>query len=414
VDVRYAARMTGVRPSAIRELLKFGDDPSITSFGGGYPDPALFPMDEFRHVFQEVLADKNRNLLQYTASVGLPGLRKQIAGRMLLDGVACDLDDVLVLQGAQQGLDIVAKMLIDPGDVIITENPTFLGALIAFNPYQPEYRAIRMDAEGIDVEELERVLKSTPRAKFIYVIPEFQNPTGVTMSLARRKRVIELAEEFGLLILEDTPYRELRFEGEQLPSLKRLDSSDRVIHLRSFAKTLAPGLRMGWMTARRDILEKAGLLKLAADTQSSTLNMAATQLYLERYNLDEHLVVVREVYRSKRDLMLDTMRRCFPDGIQFTKPEGGLFTWVTFPEGFDTERFMAERAVPDAKVAYVPGRTFYPGLDESRHARFSYSGVPDRRMVDAISRLGALLHEERRPARTEHDLVAARATSGPI
>nr|WP_275902166.1 PLP-dependent aminotransferase family protein [Brevibacterium zhoupengii] len=374
-------------------MLKYGDDPAITSFGGGYPDPGLFPVAELQQVFADVLANEGATALQYTASVGLPGLRAQIAKRMSNQGAATDADDVLVLQGAQQGLDIVAKLLINPGDVIVTENPTFLGALIAFNPCQPEYAAVDMDSEGMDVDALEATLRSTENVKFIYVIPDFQNPTGVTLSLERRRRLIELANEYDVLILEDSPYRELRFEGQQLPTLRSLDTENRVIHLGSFSKILAPGVRLGWVSAAPEILDKLGLLKLAADTQSSTLNMTATTRFLESFDIDAHIERARAVYRDKRDLMLSSMAEHFPAEVAVTTPEGGLFTWVTFPEGFDAEAFMAEHALPEAGVAYVPGGSFFPTEQRSNYARFSYSGQSDEEMVDALTRLGAILRE---------------------
>lgn len=390
---KFADRIARVQPSAIRELLRYGDDPSITSFGGGYPDSSLFPVAEFQQVFADVLANEGATALQYTASVGLPGLRAQIAKRMSNQGAATDADDVLVLQGAQQGLDLVAKLLINPGDVIVTENPTFLGALIAFNPCQPEYAGVDMDSEGMDVDALEATLSTRDNVKFIYVIPDFQNPTGVTLSLARRKRLIELANEHDVLILEDSPYRELRFEGEHLPTLRSLDTQNRVIHLGSFSKILAPGVRLGWVSAAPEILDKLGLLKLAADTQSSTLNMTAVTRFLESFDIDAHIERAQAVYRAKRDLMLSTMREHFPAEAVVTTPEGGLFTWVTFPDGFDAAAFMAEHALPEAQVAYVPGGSFFPTEERSNYARFSYSGQSDDEMVDALTRLGAILRQ---------------------
>ncbi|MDN6132637.1 MAG: PLP-dependent aminotransferase family protein [Brevibacterium sp.] len=391
---KFADRIARVQPSAIRELLKYGDDPSITSFGGGYPDAALFPAAELQQIYTDVLSKEGATALQYTASAGLPGLRAQIAERMSKAGAATDADDVLILHGAQQGLDLVAKLLIDPGDVIVTENPTFLGALIAFNPCQPEYAAVDMDSDGMDVDVLEATLRETDNVKFIYVIPDFQNPTGVSLSLERRQRIIELANEFDVLILEDSPYRELRFEGEALPTLASLDAEHRVIHLGSFSKILAPGVRLGWVSAAPEILDKLSLLKLAADTQSSTLNMTAVTRFLESFDIDAHIAAMCEVYRAKRDLMLATMSEHFPAEVAVTRPEGGLFTWVTFPEGFDATAFMAEHALPEAQVAYVPGGSFFPTEQRSNFARFSYSGQSDAEMVDALSRLGAILRDQ--------------------
>ncbi|MCH8559236.1 aminotransferase-like domain-containing protein [Nesterenkonia sp. DZ6] len=391
MEHHFAQRIGRVRPSAIRQLLQLGDDPSITSFGGGYPDPTLFPLDQLRSVYDHVLREQGRTALQYTATAGIPELRERIEDRMGRDGVDCSAEDVLVLQGAQQGLDLVAKLLINSGDVIITENPTFLGALVAFAPYEPDYAPVTMDKDGIDTDLLEWVLANTPRAKFIYVIPDFQNPTGVTLSLERRHRLLELANQHDIIVLEDTPYRELRFEGEQLPTLKSLDTEGRVIHLGSFSKTLAPGVRMGYAVASPTILTKLELLKLAADTQSSTLNMTATARFLTEFDLDAHLEAVRPVYRAKRDAMLSTMAETFPADVKYTRPQGGLFTWVTFPEDFDSARFMAEYSLPQARVAYVPGGTFFPMTQAAHYARFSYASVQQEEMVAGVRRLGHLL-----------------------
>jgi DNA-binding transcriptional MocR family regulator len=383
--------MALVQPSAIRELLKHGADPSIISFGGGYPDASLFPLIELSSAFQAALGTDGRDSLQYTVSSGMPRLREQVALRMAADGTPCAAENVLILQGGQQGLDLVAKMLIDPGDIIVTENPTFLGALIAFNPYQPRYAPVALDDEGMNMDALEKTLEQMPAVKLLYTVPDFQNPTGVTLSLTRRRRLLALASEFDFVVLEDTPYREIRYEGESLPTLKSLDTEGRVIHLGSFSKILAPGLRLGWAVASEYLTERLGLLKLAADTQCSTLNMAAVCAYLESNNLDAHITTLRHTYRRKKDLMLATIRETFPSCVSFSRPSGGLFTWLTFPADFDTSRFMTERALPIAKVAYVPGATFFPVAPELNHARISYSTPTDEAIVRGISSLGRLL-----------------------
>jgi 2-aminoadipate transaminase len=393
VRIPYARRMSRVRPSAIRDLLRHGADPSITSFGGGYPDPTLFPVEDLHRVFDELLVEANTRALQYTTSNGLPELRAQIAERLTRSGCATTAEEVLVIQGGQQGLDLAAKLVLDPGDTVVTEDPTFLGALIAFNPFEPTYAAVRMDQDGMDTDHLAEVLAANPGAKMIYTVPDFQNPTGVTMSLARRRRLIELAGAHDLLVVEDSPYRELRYDGEHIPTLKSLDTEGRVIHLGSFSKILAPGMRLGWAVASEEVVEQLGLLKLAADTQSSTLNMAATSAYLSGYDIDAHIADALPVYRRKRDLMLTTMEQTFPAAVTFTRPDGGLFVWVTFPETLDAEAFMRDRLLPEAKVAYVPGATFFPVTQQHNHARVSFSGVPDERLTEGIERFGRLLHE---------------------
>jgi 2-aminoadipate transaminase len=391
-----ARRMNFVKPNAIGELLKQGADPSLISFAGGYPDASSFPTEKLDGVFHEVIMNQGQVALQYSVSDGPLKFREQIAGRMRTRGLDCEAEHVLVLQGSQQGLDLVAKMLIDPGDVIVTESPTFLGALVAFNPCEPRYAGVRMDVDGMDMHHLEHILKTNTDVKLIYTIPDFQNPTGVTLSAERRKRLIELANQFNVVVLEDTAYRDLRFSGDAPPTIKSLDTEGRVIMLGSFSKILAPGLRIGWAVASPDKIRDLGLLKLAADTQCSTLNMAATSLFLERHDIDSHIEVLRGVYARKKNLMLDTLRQQFPQEVVATDPDGGLFTWFTFPEGFDTEAFMRSHALPLAKVAYVPGASFFPGTQETHHARFNYSGQSDARIVEGMTALATLLKQELR------------------
>jgi DNA-binding transcriptional MocR family regulator len=386
--------MDRVQPNAIGELLALGADPSIISFGGGYPDPTLFPAAALEAVMAEVIRAPGGAAMQYAPSDGLPRLKEQVAALMTADGTPCGAQDVLILQGSQQGLDFAAKMMVDPGDVIVTEDPTFLGARIAFDPSEPAYAAIPMDGEGMRMDVLADVLARTPRARMIYTVPEFQNPTGVTLSLPRRKRLIELANLHDLVVLEDTPYRQIRFAGDPLPTLKSLDTEGRVIHLGSFSKVLVPGLRVGWAVAAPALLHKMKLLKVAADTQTSTLNMAAASLFLDRYDLQAHIATLRAAYRRKKDVMLDAIRRHFPQDIAVTDPEGGLFTWATFPEGFDATAFMRDVALPVARVAYVPGGSFFPVTERPNHARFNYSAQPEARIEAGIAALGAALRAQ--------------------
>ncbi|WP_259639844.1 PLP-dependent aminotransferase family protein [Pseudomonas syringae group genomosp. 3] len=296
-----------------------------------------------------------------------------------------------MLQGGQQGLDLVGKMLLDKGDAVVVEDPTFLGALIAFNPYEPAYATVPMDHDGMIMEALEKVLRSRKDVKFVYVVPDFQNPTGVTLSLARRRRIVELANEYDVYILEDSPYRELRYAGETLPPIKSFDTEGRVIYLGSFSKILAPGLRLGWAVASPKIIEKLGLLKLAADTQCSTLNMAAVSTYLEHHNIDLHIQRIRAEYKRRKELMMSVIQQTLPRSVEYTNPEGGMFTWLGFPEGFDSASFMLDRLLPEAKVAYVPGESFFAGEKKTNYARMSFSTQSDEDMVRGVSALGELL-----------------------
>lgn len=391
----FARRMRRVKPSAIRELLRLGADPQVISFGGGYPDPGSFPREELGLAFRQALIEQGSSSLQYATSQGLESLREKIADRMRTGGVACAADEVLIVQGAQQGLDLIAKLFIDRGDHIVTEDPTFLGAMLAFNPYEPRYACAAVDNEGMRIDELDGILGRIHGAKLIYVIPDFQNPTGVTLSLSRRRALLEIAGRHDALIIEDSPYRDIRFEGGSLPTIKSLDTQGRVIHLGTFSKILAPGLRTGWVVASREIIEKLALLKLAADTQCSTLNMTAISLLLDTFDLPAHIRSISARYRHKKSVMLETIRSTFPPEVSCTDPEGGLFTWLTFPDGFDADRFLYEELIPRAKVAYVPGGSFFPRRSQPNHARLSFATQRDEDIVRGVNALAELLHGER-------------------
>ena len=386
-------RMDRVVPNAVGELLRAGADPTITSFAGGYPDGSLFPSEKLGAIYAELVGSRGSDALQYTVSDGMPKLRQQIAARLTAQGTAAAAEQVLVLQGSQQGLDLIAKMMVDPGDLVITERPTFMGALIAFDPFGPRYRGIAMDGEGMKMDDLERLLKQERSAKFIYTIPDFQNPSGVSMSAARRKRLVELANEHDVIIIEDTAYREVRFEGEAPPTIKSFDSEGRVVLLGSFSKILSPGMRLGYALASGTMLEKLSILKLAADTQCSTVNMMAASMFLDRHDMNAHIETLRSAYLRKKNLMLSMIRQHFPQEVVATDPEGGLFTWATFPQDFDTERFMREHALPHAHVAYVPGACFFCEATEQNHARFNYSGQSDERIASGMTALGKRLKQ---------------------
>ena len=393
--IRLARRMARVQPSAVRDLLRLGADPTVTSFGGGYPDAGLFPLAGLAEIYREAIAESGRETLQYSVPEGISRLREQVAARMAQDGMPTAPDEVLILQGGQQGLDLAGRMLIDPGDIVITENPTFLGALLAFDPNEPRYLGIDMDGEGMDMVALEAALVANPGARVLYTVPDFHNPAGVTMSLARRQRLMELANRHDLVVLEDAPYRALRYEGVAPPTLRSMDTEGRVIHFGSFSKILVPGMRLGWAVGAPALIERLGLLKLAADTQSSTINMVAASRFLDRFDIDAHIVTIRDAYRHKRDVMLAALRRHFPQDIGFTEPAGGMFTWLTFPEGFDAAAFMRDHALPEARVAYVPGATFFPVEQRSNHARLSFTTNSDADIERGIAALGVLLRARR-------------------
>ena len=388
----YATRMQLMKPSAIRETQALEDDPEVVSFCGGYPDPQYFPQKALAEAYQ-IVASSEPLALQYASSQGDLRLREQIADRMRKDGVECNERNILVLQGAQQGLDLVARLLIDAGDVLLTETPTFLGALLAFNPCEPAYAGVPIDEDGLIVEELEAALKANLGAKMLYVMPDFQNPTGVTLTLERRKRIIELANQYDVVILEDSPYRDIRYTGTNLPTLKQLDTEGRVIFLGSFSKTLAPGLRIGWAVAEPEIIQQLLQLKQAADTQTSTINMRVVSTYLERFDIDQHIAHLRTMYGRKRDLMLTGLQQHLPSEASFSRAEGGLFTWLQLPLHMDSDEFLKQHLIQQGKVAYVPGVHFFPATGERprNFARISFSCASEQSIVQGVARMGEVL-----------------------
>ena len=392
MKLQYASRMEGIKPSAIRSL---NTNPKMIFFGGGYPDPDVFPVAALEDAFAKALATSGKEALQYSASIGLLKLREQITERMKREHVDCLPENILILQGAQQGLDLVARLFINKGDTIITEAPTFLGAVGAFAACEPNYETVRVDANGLDTDALEALLQQKPDAKLLYTIPDFHNPTGVTMSLERRKALIDIANRYDLIILEDTPYREVYFDAPPPVPLKSLDTENRVIYLGSFSKILSPGLRLGWAVASQELIEKLTLLKLGADTQCSTLNMTAVSYLLEDYDLDTHIMRTRAHYKKRKNKMLDAMRCELPQYVQFTDPDGGLFTWMTFPQDFDARKFLLECAIPEFEVGYVPGEAFYAKTPEINHARISFSTVASDLLEPGVRRLAKALKHYR-------------------
>lgn len=383
-----------LKASEIRELLKLTTMPEVISFAGGLPAPELFPTEQLKKVDDAVLTKEGREALQYGTTEGYNPLRKQIAARMKQAFmVDCDIDNITITSGSQQGLSMLAQIFINPGDVVLVESPTYLGALNAFKLCKPEFVEVPTDEKGIIPEELKKILeKYGDRVRMMYVIPEFQNPTGITWPLERRKAIMDIMNKHDIPIIEDDPYGELRYEGESMPTLKSMDTQGNVIFLGSFSKIFMPGLRIGWMVAAHDILEKAVMLKQTVDLQTSSFAQRQASYYIDMYDLDAHVKQIRALYGKRRTLMYDSMKKYFPEGVSFTYPEGGLFTWVTLPEGLDAKAMMPE--VIEKKVAYVPGGAFYPNGGHANHFRLNYSNMPEDRIVEGIKRLADVLKEE--------------------
>jgi DNA-binding transcriptional MocR family regulator len=305
--------------------------------------------------------------------------------------VNATIDNILITSGSQQGLDFVARVFINPGDVVICESPTYLGAINAFKAYEPRFVEVATDDEGMILEDLEKALKENENVKFIYVIPDFQNPTGKTWSLERRKGLVELANKYNVAIVEDNPYGELRFEGEILPSLQHFDTEGRVIFLGTFSKILTPGVRLGWICAHPEVLSKFIMVKQGADLQSATTAQMEVDQLLEDYDIEEHIEKIKAVYKKRKDLMIKTMEEEFPEGVTWTNPQGGLFTWVVLPEHLNAREIAVKALEKD--VAYVPGGAFFPNGGHENTFRMNYSNMPEDKIVEGIKRLGEVLRE---------------------
>jgi 2-aminoadipate transaminase len=392
--------------SAIRDLLKLTQQPDIISFAGGLPAPELFPIAEFQAAADRVLSKHGSEALQYSTTEGYLPLRRYIVDKMAEYGIQAATENVLITSGSQQALDLISKVLINPGDLILTECPTYLGALQAWRAYQAEFVSVPIDSDGWITDQLKEALCSDP--KFMYILPNFQNPGGVTLSLVRRRALIDIADHYGIPIIEDDPYGELRFEGDHLPPLVVLDSEKfngralatndsgflrgNVIYLSTFSKTLAPGLRLGWIVAPTEVIQHCITAKQGMDLHTSSyLQMIAYEVVKDGF-LKEHVGRIRQVYRERRDIMLDAMTRHFPPGIRWTRPHGGLFLWVTLPEKIDAAVTL-EKAVAN-KVAFVPGTAFHPDGGGSNTFRLNFSNAQPGQINIGIKRLGEVLETE--------------------
>jgi 2-aminoadipate transaminase len=384
--------------SVIRELLKLTEQPDIISFGGGLPAPEVFPIKQFQAACNYVLEHEGPQSLQYSTTEGYRPLREMIARHTGRYSVKITSDNILITSGSQQALDFLGRVFINQGDHIVVESPTYVGALQAWNAYGAQYIAVPSDEHGMVVDKLEEALRIGP--KFIYVLPNFQNPSGTTLSRERRKKLVELADRYGVPIVEDDPYGQLRFEGEHLPSLVWLDSQFRgddgcytgnVIYLSTFSKLLAPGIRLAWVIAPEQVIRKLVQSKQAADLNTAAFNQMVAYEVGKGGFLDEHVKFIRQVYKERRDVMLEVMDEVFPHEVRWTKPEGGMFLWGILPEWMDAAEVF--KIAIERKVAFVPGASFHPngGGKNTMRINFSYSN-PDL-IREGMTRLGTLLKE---------------------
>ena len=392
----FAARTKVMKSSAMRDIMALTERADVISLATGLPDTTTFPPESLAAITAKMASESAAKALQYGPTDGLAAVKSCIAEVMAAEGTIVESEDVLVTTGGQQVIDLVCKTLVDPGDVVVAEGPTYPGAVPAFMSYQAEVVHIPMDADGMRVDELEAALGRLDaegrRPKFIYTIPNFQNPAGVTMSLPRRRRLVQVARERELLVLEDNPYGLLRYEGDPLPTLHSLDEGEFVIYLGTFSKILSAGIRVGWTVAPGPVHEKLNLGKQATDLCSSSMSQLFVAAYFEHDRWEDYVQELRDLYRRRRDTMLDALAEHFPREATWTHPEGGLFIWATLPEYIDTTDLLARALTRD--VAFVPGRGAFLDGRGGSSMRLNFSGVPDADIREGVRRIGEVVREQ--------------------
>ncbi len=386
-----AQRTQKMKGSAIRELLKLTQQPDVISFGGGMPAPELFPVREIEEACSFLLRESPKSVLQYSTTEGHRPLREYLADTMAKYSIHHNPDNILITTGSQQALDLLGKIFIDAGTYVLTERPTYLGAIQAWRAYEAEFATVPIDDQGMQVELLEDVLKKTP-VRFIYVLPNFHNPAGTTLPEERRRLLVEIARKYDLIIVEDDPYGALRYTGEDIIPIVAL-APERTIYLGTFSKTLTPGLRIGWVVAPTEIIQRLVQAKQGSDLHTSTFDQMVANDVAQRGILKAHVRMLRKVYGERRDLMLDSLAEFWPDGSSWTTPQGGLFLWARVPKPIDTLASFPKAV--EKKVAYVPGVNFFPYEDGGHDAmRLNFSNAQPEMIVEGIRRLGITFKEE--------------------
>jgi 2-aminoadipate transaminase len=384
MKTRFARRIGTLRPSTIREILKVTEQADIISFAGGLPAPELFPVAEILAATERVLGEGGAGALQYGPSEGFQPLRECFAEESRQRGIACVADDILIMTGSQQPLDLAGKIFLDAGDCVLTENPTYMAAIQAFQSYEVRFAAAPTDEDGLIPEALPELIERE-QPKFLYTIPNFQNPTGVTLTAERRCRLYEIAARYGLMVVEDDPYGAVRYAGKYIPPIKSLDTEGIVIYHSTVSKTIAPGLRIGWVVASEEIRRKLTIAKQAADLHSSSLDQRIVHRYLTEFDSQGHIEQIRRAYGERFAIMDAALRETMPEGYTWTHPEGGMFLWVTCPEGTDTNVLM--RQALERKVLFVPGQDFFPDASGRRFMRLNFSNASPEKIRDGVGRL---------------------------
>ncbi len=397
LDRLYSDRVGKMRKSEIRELLKVAQDPEVISFAGGLPSPKSFPIDDLQSIVHSVLQHHGKDALQYGSTEGLPVLREVIAERAIKDGMKnITKDNVIITSGSQQALDIVGKLFLNPGDTAIVGLPSYLGGINAFRTYESNLVGVPVDKDGMNMDLLEEKIldleKNDIHPKFIYTIPTFQNPAGVVLSESRRKKMIDIALEHDLLIIEDDPYGKLRFDISAMKSIKALDDENCVVYMSTFSKILAPGFRLAWMIASDDVMRKVAVCKQALDLCSSTFGQFIANEFMRSGSMDLHIMRIIEMYKPKRDTMMNAMKEYFPEGYECNRPKGGMFAWVTLPEGIDTEIMFLDAI--KQKVAYVHGKAFHVDGGGGRSMRLNFSYPTNEQIDEGMKRLGSVIEKK--------------------
>ena len=389
----YSDIAATMNASAIREILKLVQNPEVISLAGGMPDPETFPVEDIKEIVQKVLNENSARALQYSSTEGLPGLRKCILEFLAKDNISGELDNIIISSGSQQGLDLVGKAFLSPGDIAIVELPSYLAALNAFRSYGGVLVGIPMDEDGMKMDVLEEKLtqlkNSGKKVKFIYTISNFQNPAGVTLTLARRKKLIEIAHKFNLLIIEDNPYEKLRFEGESIPSIYSIEKNGSVISLGTFSKILCPGLRLAWILGNKEVIKKMVILKQATDLCTNIMGQLIAFEYCQSGKLEKRINSNVNIYRKKKDIMLSSLEKYFPPEASWTKPQGGFFVVASLPEYMDTGEIFKQAI--EENVAYVPGSPFFADGKGKNTMRLSFCYPSLEDIEEGIKRLGQVI-----------------------
>lgn len=392
-ESRYADRAKAMKASEIRELLKLTQQPDIISFAGGFPSRESFPTVDIAEVTTHVMLTAAEEALQYGTTEGYPRLREYCSYRSKRDGIDSSIDNVVIVSGSQQSLDITSKILLNPGDKVIVEAPSYIGGLGAIRTYQAEISSILMDDEGLIIDLLEeKIKKMDTKPKFVYTVPTFQNPAGVTMPEKRRKALVDLANDYDFLIIEDNPYGDLRYSGNPVKAIKAFDDEERVIYTSTFSKTFSPGMRLAWIIGHEDFIRKFVISKQSTDLCTNSFVQRILYEYCRRNLIDEHIEFIKKIYREKRDIMLNCLETYFPDGCSWTKPDGGLFCWVQVPEYVNTKNMMGE-AIKE-RVAYVQGSAFFVDDSGTNTMRLNFSYEPKEKIEEGAKRLGRVIQRE--------------------